>query len=121
MPYVQNEKLLLAMLDSHAAGKITPECYRLFEDIVKQRVNVHLKTNVAQHRQPMIDMCMDKIMRIWQNFSFERDNPFAYFYTVIDNTIKLYFAKNCPMDEHGNQLVTMISIDACEERFADSD
>lgn len=121
MAYVKNEQLLEAMLDSHMAGHVTAECYKLFENIVKQRVNVYLKTNVAQHKKPMTDMCMDKILKVWQNFSFNRDNPFAYFYTVIDNTIKLYFAKNCPMDENGNQLVTMISIDEQEERLQDAD
>jgi len=121
MAYVQNQKLLEAMLESHMAGRLTDECYKQFEDIVRQRVKVHLKKNVIEHKQAMIDACMDKIMRIWQNFSFTRDNPFAYFYTVIDNSIKLYFAKHCPLDENGQPLVTMLSIDEADARFNDDD
>jgi hypothetical protein len=112
MSYVDNNQLLEAMLASHMAGQITPDCYELFEDIVKQRVHAQLKHNVNAHKQDMIAFCMDKILRVWQNYTFDRDNPFAYFYTVIDNAIKLYFAKN-------QMQMQQVSIEEQDARFAD--
>lgn len=69
----------------------------------------------------MYNFCMDKMYKTWQKFRFNEENPFAYFYTIIDNRIKLYYAQNCPLDEHGKPLVQFVSIDEGEETFNDKD
>lgn len=94
MPFVDNRTLQEALLASHMAGHVTNECYAMFEDISKQRIRRMLKHNVEEHFDQMLTWCVDKCLRIWQNYSFKRDNAFAYFVTVIDNTCKLYFKCN---------------------------
>lgn len=94
MAYVNNDKLLEALLASHAVGHLTNECYLLFENIVKQRIYKFLKYNRDIHEEAMKTLCMDKLLRVWHSFKFENDNPFAYFVTIIDNSIKLYFIQN---------------------------
>lgn len=112
MAYVNNTTLLEALLASHAAGTVTQECYEQFEHICRQRIRVLLKYDVQQHQEPMLVKCMDKCLKIWPNFKFNRDNAFAYFVSVIDNTIKLYYMQND---------AKLISIDEQEEMYSEKD
>lgn len=112
MAYVNNTMLQEALLQSHLAGHVTEDCYKMFDDIAKQRIKIMLKYNIAEHYEAMRMACVDKCLRIWQNYSFKRDNAFAYFVTVIDNTCKLYFIQND---------IQTISIEEQEARYKDSD
>lgn len=112
MAYVNNVDLLEALLQSHAAGHITEQCYKYFEQISEQRINIMLKYDKDQHHEPMKIACVDKCCKVWQNYKFDRDNAFAYFISVIDNTIKLYFMQNP---------AKIISIDAQEQLYNKDD
>ena len=101
-----------ALLASHLAGHITEECYKMFEHISKQRMKILLKYDVDRHYDAMLAKCVDKCLKVWTSFSFQRDNAFAYFVTVIDNTIKLYYMQND---------AKIVSIDAQEEHYQESD
>lgn len=122
MAYVNNEQFLRALLESHELGMLTNECRYIFQDIVRQRVYHLLKYNKDKHQEAMENFCMQKLEKIWQSsFQFQTDRPFQYFYTIVDNEIKLYFAKCAPADENGNPLFREVSINEQEERYSDSD
>ena len=106
--YVDNDDLLRALLASHAMGQLTYECLDLFEKIVKQRIYKYLVYNRDVHFEPMLDFCMNKLYRVWHAFRFENNNAFAYFVSIIDNSIRLYFADN---------QIQYVSIDEQNERF----
>lgn len=108
--YVDNTKLFEALLASHEAGHVTTELYNLFEAIAKQRIKLLLKYDKEKHYDLMLAKCVDKCLKIWQNFKFNNDNPFAYFVTIVDNSIKLYFMQND---------IKFVSIDEQEERYAE--
>lgn len=111
MAYVKNDALMQALLASHAQGKLTAECYTMFEQIVDQRIRKLFQHSLEAHYDVCFDWCIDKVTRIWHSFKFENDNAFAYFVSVIDNTIKLYFLKND---------IFIVNIDAVNQKFADS-
>jgi hypothetical protein len=94
MAYVDNIRLIEALLESHKAGGLTKECYILFQNICKQRIRLYLKYDRDQHYDAMLTDCMNKVLKVWQNFKFSQDNAFAYFVSVIDNSIRLYFASH---------------------------
>lgn len=109
--YVTNEQLSLALLQSHYEGHLTYECMRLFRNIITMRVHRYLKYNKDEHELAMIEFCEAKVCRVWHSFRFkDRDKPFAYFVTIIDNSIKLYFMKN---------QLQFTSIEAQNARFDD--
>lgn len=112
MAYVNDNSLSEALLASHSVGYVTEECYKMFEDIAKQRLKRLLKYN-TEYYDEILANCVDKCCKIWHSYSFKRDKPFAYFVTVIDNTIKLFFMVHT--DVH------FVSIDEQEERYAESD
>jgi hypothetical protein len=112
MAYINNQELLTALLESHAQGRLTTECYTMFEDIVKQRINVFLVYNKETHFEAMLDSCVHKLTRIWHSFKFENDNPFAYFVSITDNAIRLYFMKN---------QIQYTSIEQQNEKYKDND
>lgn len=112
MAYVDNTKLMEALLASHEQGSVTAECYSMLESICKQRIYLYLKYDVKRHYDAMLCKCIDKCLKVWTNFRFENNNAFAYFVTIIDNTIKLYFMQND---------AKFVSIEEQEARYAESD
>jgi hypothetical protein len=95
MAYVNNIELSEALLESHEQGTLTTGCFNLFNDIVKQRVNLMLKHNKALHYDLMMACCIDKLTVVWIRYDFStHDNPFAYFVSIVDNAIKRYFIDN---------------------------
>jgi predicted glycoside hydrolase/deacetylase ChbG (UPF0249 family) len=113
MAYVDNTRLLEALLDSHAHGHVTEECYNMFKSIAEQRINLLLKYDRKRYHDEMLAKCIDKCLKIWTSYSFKRDNAFAYFVTVIDNTCKLFFMQHAD--------AKIVSVDEQEQRFRDSD
>lgn len=108
MAYVQNHELAEALLEAHANGGLTKQCYALFNNIIEQRINKLVKYNKDVAAPVIRSNCICKIETVWHAYRFDQDNVFAYFVSVIDNVIKQYFLCND---------VTLVSIEAQEEFY----
>lgn len=83
--YVRNSDLMIAIVESKKAGKLTPDTIAMFSLMI-QGISKKMAYKDPEDKEDCMAFAMEDLCKYWDRFDPEKsNNPFAYFTQIAKN------------------------------------